>query len=33
MGVDPVNTWLCEACENEWSETAASGLDGEEKTE
>lgn len=20
-GVDPVNTWLCEACEHEWSET------------
>ena len=32
-GVDPVNSWLCEACENEWTEAAAEGQDDWEKTE
>jgi len=32
-GVDPVNSWFCEACENEWTETAAGGVGDPEKTE
>jgi len=24
-GVDPFNTWFCEACENEWTESGAEG--------
>jgi ribosomal protein L37AE/L43A len=30
-GVDPVNTWFCEACENEWTDGAADVKDDHEK--
>jgi hypothetical protein len=30
-GVDPVNSWFCEACENEWTEAAAEGQDDQEE--
>jgi hypothetical protein len=32
-GVDPVNSWFCEACENEWTETAPEGQDDREEVE
>jgi hypothetical protein len=32
-GVDPVNSWLCEACGNEWTEPAADEMDDSEKGE
>jgi hypothetical protein len=32
-GVDPVNSWFCEACENEWTETAANAKENPEKAE
>jgi hypothetical protein len=28
-GVDPVNSWFCEACENEWTEADGDGKDGD----
>jgi hypothetical protein len=31
-GVDPVNSWLCEACGHEWAESAANLEDGPDKT-
>jgi len=30
-GVDPVNSWLCEACGHEWAESGAEGSDEPEK--
>lgn len=32
-GVDPVNTWRCESCENEWAEAPADPKDEPEKDE
>lgn len=31
--VDPVNSWFCDACKHEWTETAAEGKSDQEKTE